>query len=164
MHGVGPGLLPTMPHVTLAWPKLELGSQASNDGAPSPGRSDGATSPAEIGDVCSAAASAGVKAAATGEQRREWRPVGFSLDAKPGGAILPDHLGGQAHVGSGCDRRAPREAQRGQASSPHSTLANGDTSHPPHIQASARGTDAERASQEVDRPVWGRGGNHGPLM
>ncbi len=32
--------------------------------APSPGRSDGAASPAEIGDFCSAAASAGVKAGA----------------------------------------------------------------------------------------------------
>ena len=64
--------------------------------APSPGRSDGAVIPAEIGDSVSAAASEGVKAAATGEQRRERRPLGFSLDDKPPGAILPDRLGGMA--------------------------------------------------------------------
>src|SRR5689334_18293595 len=64
--------------------------------APSPGRWEGAVTPAEMGDICSAAASAGVRAAATGEQGRGRRPLGFSLDAKPRGAILPERLGGMA--------------------------------------------------------------------
>ena len=77
----------------------------------------------------------------------ERHPIGLGLDDKPPGAILPEHLGRQTHVSSACDRRAPREAQRGQDILVYGALATNSQSRPIQIQASARGTDAERASR-----------------
>jgi hypothetical protein len=105
-----------MPHVMRAWLSLVSRFHANSERAPSPGRSDGATSPAEIGDFASAAASAGVKAAATGEQRRERRPQGLALTTSRAALFSPIvSAGWQALVAAG-DWRAPREAQRGQFS------------------------------------------------
>ena len=52
--------------------------------------------------------------ARSGEQRSGAPHAVLGLDDKPRGAILPDRLGGMASASAAGDRRAPREAQRGQ--------------------------------------------------
>jgi hypothetical protein len=93
----------------------------------------------------------------------ERHPEGVALTTSRAALSSPIISAGR-RLSAARDRRAPREAQRGHSACGGERHATSITSCSIEIQASARGTDAERASQQSETFLRAGGGNHGPLM